>query len=363
MNFRKKTFGSVVAVFGVLVVPVLQAKSVPAYFTPDEKRNVEVFNKVSAAVVNISSTALRTVGFFHARVTEVPAGTGSGFVWDSSGHIVTNYHVVQNAVENKGKLMVVFKNGASVRGRLVGVEPKKDIAVLKVKLPEDLQINPIPVARSADVMVGQTAMAIGSPFGLDQTFTIGVVSALGRTIDGVGGVTIKGVIQTDASINPGNSGGPLLDSRGYLMGINTAIFSKSGASDGIGFAVPSDTVKRVVEQLIKYGRVKQPSLGVSVFEDHIARRLGIEGVIIGDVFKSMGAANAGMRGTTRDQRGNIILGDVIVAIGGSKIKNYDDLYSVLESKKIGSVVEVSVLRGKKTMKFKVKLMDVGREDF
>lgn len=358
MSFKKKISGSI-AVF--LFAQTLHANEIPAHFTPDERRNVKVFNQVSAAVVNISTTTLRAVGFFSARVTEVPAGSGSGFVWDERGHIVTNYHVVQDAIESKGKLSVLFKNGTTERARVVGFEPKKDIAVLKVKLPKDLRIKPIPVAKSAEVMVGQTAMAIGSPYGLDQTFTLGVVSALGRTIDGVGGVTIKGVIQTDASINPGNSGGPLLDSRGYLMGINTAIYSRSGASAGIGFAVPSDTVSRIVTQLVRYGRVKQPSLGVSVFEDHIARRLGIEGVIIGDVFKGMGAERAGLRGTLRDPRGQIVLGDVILRIDGQKISSFDDLYSNLEKKKIGAVVVVEIMRENRRLKFKVKLMDVGNE--
>lgn len=207
-------------------------------------------------------------------------------------------------------------------------------------------------------LVGQKAIAIGNPFGLDHTLTVGSVSAIGRSMQSVGGVTIRDMIQTDAAINPGNSGGPLLDNRGFLLGINTAIYSQSGSSAGIGFAVPSNTVERVVEQIIKFGKVIQPGIGIQRLEDSIARYLGIEGVIIGKVAKDSPAAKAGLRGTQRSVYGEISLGDIIVGLDGKKVRNYDDLYNALEHKKAGESVDIKLIRNNKVMTKKVQLISM-----
>lgn len=340
-------------IFMVMMNSVYVQASTPNYFLPDEKNTVEIFKRTSSLVVNVSNHRYARVNFFSDDITEVPAGTGSGFVWDSSGHIVTNFHVIQGA----DKVVVSFGDGKTYGAKIVGVEPRKDVAVLKLD-SWDRKLDGLPHANSSELQVGQKAIAIGSPFGLDQTLTTGVVSALGRSIPGIGQVTIRDMIQTDASINPGNSGGPLLDSRGYLIGMNTMIFSKSGTSAGIGFAVPVNTIKRVVGQIIKFGRVKQPALGVSVFSDDVMRQLGLEGVLIRSVIPGSGAQSAGLKGTSRDRAGNIILGDIIVAINGQKIRNYDDLYNSLENMAIGQTVEVEILRDNKRLKFSLKLTEI-----
>jgi S1-C subfamily serine protease len=331
----------------------------PSWFTSDEKVYATVYANVAPAVVNISNIQFRNRSmFFDYESQEVPAGTGSGFLWDEDGHIVTNYHVVQGTEMGRGKIMVSFRNGKTAPAKLVGTEARKDIAVLRVKMPEDLNAKPITVADSSQVMVGQLAIAIGSPFGLEQSLTRGVVSALGRAIPGVGGPTIRDVIQTDAAVNPGNSGGPLLDSRGHLMGMNTAIYSRSGSSAGISFAVPSNTIRRIVTQIIKYGRVKQPGLGVQLFKDEVAESLGVDGVVVMSVAKGSGADLAGLKGTKRNQNGDFIWGDVIVRINNSAISNYDDLYNALEKYQIGEDVDVSVLRGKQLKKLTIRLGEV-----
>lgn len=328
--------------------------SIPAYLQADEVNTIQVFQRLSPNVVNISNLRLERY-LFSLDMTEVPAGTGTGFVWDKAGHIVTNYHVVQDA----SKIQVSFKNGQSLQARVVGLEPRKDIAVLKVDIPAGYKVEPLEVANSTELLVGQKAIAIGSPFGLDQTLTRGVVSALGRQIQGIGGVTIRDMIQTDASINPGNSGGPLVDSRGYLIGMNTMIFSKSGSSAGIGFAVPANTIKRIVTQLIKTGHTLQPGLGITFMNDSVAARLGLLGVIILEVQEGGPAADAGLRGTSRLRTGEIELGDRIVAIDGKKVGNYDDLYNALDDHKIGDVVTITFVRGgRPAQTAKVKLIDL-----
>lgn len=330
------------------------AQSIPSYLQPDEANTIEVFQRIAPNVVNIGNVRLERY-LFSLDMTEVPAGTGTGFLWDAEGHVVTNFHVVQDA----SKIMVSFRNGQSVEARVVGTEQRKDIAVLKVAVPKDYTFKPIEVANSSELMVGQKAIAIGSPFGLDQTLTRGVVSALGRQIQGIGGVTIRDMIQTDASINPGNSGGPLLDSRGYMIGMNTMIFSKSGGSAGIGFAVPSNTIKRIVTQIIKNGHTQQPGLGITSLDASVAARLGLSGVILMEVQEGGPAAEAGLRGTSRLRNGQIELGDRIIAIEGKKVSNYDDLYNALDERKIGDTVSVTFVRGaRKPDTVKVRLVDL-----
>jgi S1-C subfamily serine protease len=281
----------------------------------------------------------------------MPEGTGSGFVWDDAGHVVTNFHVIQNA----DAAQITFADQSVFQARLVGYFADKDLAVLKVDAPPG-KLKPIPLGRSDDLQVGQKVYAIGNPFGLDQTLTTGIISALGREIDSVTNRPIKNVIQSDAAINPGNSGGPLLDSAGLLIGVNTAIFSTSGVSAGIGFAIPVDEVNRVVPELIKHGKVTKPGLGVTLAPDNLSRQWVPEGVVILDLLSEGAAAKAGIRGSSRQRNGKISLGDVIKSVDGKPIKALKDLYLVLDEKKVGDVVKVVVIREEVEMEFEVTLM-------
>lgn len=342
-----------------LASPMLaQSAAQPAptsHLLEDERNTIEIFEKLSPRVVNVSNMRYARVGFFSFDVTEIPAGSGSGFIWNSDGYIVTNYHVIRDA----DRLTVSFKNGKSMQAKIVGAEPKKDIAVLRVKNDATRNFPILALADSQRLLVGQKAIAIGSPFGLDQTLTRGVISALGRSIPGIGGVTIKDMIQTDASINPGNSGGPLLDSRGALLGMNTMIYSESGGSAGIGFAVPANTISRIVTQLIKTGRVVQPGIGVESFDASVNRQLNIDGVIIRSVADESPAAKAGLRGTHRTKNGDIILGDIIVGIEDKKVRSYDDLYNAVEAYQVGDSVRVTFIREGQKRTVPVQLIDVG----
>lgn len=303
-----------------------------------ERNTIDVFQQASSAVVFVHNLQKRRE-FFSFNVTEVQAGTGSGFLWDGKGHIVTNYHVVQGAT----RVAVTLIDGKTYNANIVGAEPRKDMAILKIDLRET---NVIPfgekVSNSAEVLVGQKAIAIGNPYGLDHTLTVGNVSALSRSMPSVmEGVTIRDMIQTDAPINPGNSGGPLLDSRGRLIGMNTMILRNS---TGIGFAVPSNTIKRIVNQIIQYGRPVQLGIGIEIFEDRITQSIGVEGVVLREVYSDSPAEKAGLKGTSRDQYGRIILGDIIVSIDGDPIRNYDDMYNAFDEKKAGSNVVLVFLR-------------------
>lgn len=328
----------------------------PSHLLQAEKTLIAIYQQTSPAVVNISSVETQR-NIFGLAVGETPSGIGTGFLWDKKGHIVTNFHVVEPSLSGRAgaKITVSFKNGETVRAQVVGVEPEKDIALLRVKLPRGLTVTPIPVANSADILVGQMTIAIGSPFGFDQTLTTGIVSAVGRSLTTYGDETITNVIQTDAAINPGNSGGPLLDSRGYLMGMNTSIISRSGSSSGIGFAVPANTIKQVVSQLIRYGKVQQGGLGITVFSDAISRDLGVAGVVIRTVIKGRGANRAGLRGTRYDSRGRLLLGDIIIAIADRRIQSYDDLADAMKGKSIGQPVRVVYIRGKRRYQVEVVL--------
>jgi len=319
----------------------------------DEKATIELFQRCSPSVVYITTLARRPVNFFE--MTEVAQGTGSGFVWDRQGHIVTNFHVI----ENSDSLVVTLADQSNWKATLVGAEPDKDLAVLRIGAPE-AKLPPILVGTSHDLKVGQKVFAIGNPFGLDETLTTGIVSALGRTIESVTGRKIQDVVQTDAAINPGNSGGPLLDSAGRLIGVNTQIASPSGASAGIGFAVPVDTVNDVVPQLIAHGRVIRPRLGIEPAQAGILRQLGVSGVLVLSVRDGTGAAKAGLRGTRRDVDGSIILGDIIVGVAGKKVASYDDLVSILETKKIGDAVPVRILRDDRETTVEVTLSAAAR---
>jgi S1-C subfamily serine protease len=312
----------------------------------DEKATIELFEASSPAVVYITTLAVGNSLFG----LEVPRGTGSGIVWDQSGHIVTNFHVIEGASGAR----VTLNDHSTWDARAQGVAPDKDIAVLRINAPPS-RLHPIAIGTSHDLQVGQKALAIGNPFGLDQTLTTGVVSALGRTIQAQTGRTIEDVIQTDAAINPGNSGGPLLDSAGRMIGMNTAIYSPSGSNAGIGFAVPVDTVLRVVPQLIQSGRVTRPRLGVVLVPDGIARRLGIEGVLIARVEEDSPAAAAGLRGTSRGPDGSIVIGDVVVQVDDRRVRSSDDFLNVLERHQPGDTVRVTVTREGERRTFDVTL--------
>ncbi|RMD80085.1 MAG: PDZ domain-containing protein [Lentisphaerae bacterium] len=316
----------------------------------DERNTISIFEKNARSVVYITNKALRR-DFFTLDVMAIPQGTGSGFVWDKKGHIVTNFHVIQGAAI----ISVTLADRTTWEAKVVGTAPNKDLAVLKIDAPA-VKLHPLVPGDSSTLKVGQKVLAIGNPFGLDQTLTVGIVSALGREIKSVTNRTIHNVIQTDAAINPGNSGGPLLDSRGRLIGINTAIYSPTGTNAGIGFAVPVNTIIRIVPQLIRYGRVIRPSLGINVINEAIAKRLGIPGIIIHSVIPGSGAAKAGLRGLSRDAYGRLVLGDIIVGIDGKKVTNLDELSYILESHKVGDEVELLVIRNKDLYKVKVKLV-------
>jgi S1-C subfamily serine protease len=318
----------------------------------DERNTIQVFQEVASSVVFITSTALRR-DFFTLNVFEIPQGSGSGFIWDTNGHLVTNYHVIEGA----NTLTVTLSDHSSYEAEVVGQEPNKDLAVLRIKAPAG-KLKPVMIGTSENLLVGQKVLAIGNPFGLDQTLTTGIVSALGREISSVTGRAIQDVIQTDAAINPGNSGGPLLDSSGRLIGVNTAITSPSGANAGIGFAIPVNTVKNIVPQLIQYGRVIRPGLGVTVLDDAIARRAGVEGVIIRNVQRGSSAAKAGLQGLRRNWRGDLELGDVITGINDNKVRNYDELSNALEKYKVGDVVTVRFLRDGKERNERMLLQQV-----
>ncbi len=311
----------------------------------DERNTISVFQATAPSTVFVTQKRV-VVDYFSRRSEEVESGSGSGFLWDNRGHIVTNYHVVRGAKS----LTVQLYDGRTLPARIVGVAPRKDVAVIKIEAPPQT-LTPIPrLPRTKRVIVGQKTIAIGNPFGLDYTLTTGVVSAKGREVPGAGGVSIREMIQTDAAINPGNSGGPLLNSAGHLIGMNTMIFSGTGSSAGIGFAVPVQTIQRVVPQLITRGKAVHVGLGVVIDPGgQLENRLGIRGVIVHRVPDGTPASAAGLKGLDRRNRG-FILGDVIVRVEKEPVVDYDDLYNALDHFRPGDLVDVHVERGEKRAK-------------
>jgi S1-C subfamily serine protease len=319
----------------------------------DEKATIAIYKQAKPSVVHITTLRVQSDSL-NLNVQQVPEGTGSGFIWDEGGHVVTNYHVIQHA----DAAQVTLADRSSYRATLVGAYPDKDLAVLRINAPKD-KLHPLLIGRSDNLQVGQKTFAIGNPFGLDQTLTTGIVSALGREIESVTRRPIKDVIQTDAAINPGNSGGPLLDSAGLLIGVNTAIFSPSGSSAGIGFAIPVDEVNRVVPELIKHGKVTRPGMGIQLVPDQIAKENGIEGAVILSVQPDSPASQAGLRGLRQDDQGRTRLGDVIVSIDGKPVKKTKDVYAILNEHKVGDTVTLGVQRNGQTEEVKVTLGPVG----
>lgn len=328
----------------------------PSPLTQEEKTNIQIFEESAPSVVYI--TAKRKQWFLYSsRPKETTSGTGSGFIWDNKGHIVTNYHVLQARATHE----VVLYDQSVYEAKLVGIYPDKDLAVLKIDAPAD-KLAPIKVGSNQGLKVGQKVLAIGNPFGLDHTLTTGVVSALDRMLDADarGYNKIQGVIQTDAAINPGNSGGPLLDSGGRLIGVNTQIYSTSGSSAGIGFAIPVDTVNDVVPQLIESGRVKVPGLGIipESKNERVMRYLRMEGLLINNVQSGGAAERAGLRGVRWRRDGTPVLGDIITAIDGKPITSTADLRLVLDDYKVGDEVEISYFRDGKSYKTKLNLQTI-----
>ncbi len=322
-----------------------------SFATEDEANSTEIFSRASPSVVYVTSTGLRR-NLFSLNVQEIPRGSGTGFVWDEGGLIVTNFHVIAGA----HRLIVTLGDQREFQAEVIGVAPEKDLAVLRLEDPPDDLVS-LPLGDSSELSVGRKVLAIGNPFGLDTTLTTGVVSALGREIRAPGGRTIRGVIQTNAAINPGNSGGPLLNSLGQLVGVNTAIYSPSGASAGIGFAIPVNTVKDVVPQLIAYGRILRPIIGVELASDRWVRRYQIDGLPVVYVYPGLPADKAGIISAYRGSRGEVVLGDVITRVDDREIRSNDDYLEALEQFKPGDTVTIETRRGKKKKKHRVKLVE------
>ena len=322
----------------------------------DEKSTIELFEKSKGSVVYIT-TSDRAMNPWTRNMFSIPKGTGSGFIWDNLGHVVTNNHVAESGMQARVRL----NDGRDYAAKLVGASPVHDLAVLRIIVPAN-RPRPVPVGTSADLKVGQKVFAIGNPFGLDWTLTTGIVSATDRSLPDDGGGTIEHLIQTDAAINPGNSGGPLLDSAGRLIGINTLIFSPSGAFAGVGFAVPVDTVNRVVPQLIARGKYARPALGVEVdeeFNSTVTRRLGVKGVMVLRVTPGSGAQAAGLKGAKIGADGSITPGDIITAVNGKPVDSVGKLIALLDDYRVGETVKLTVLRDGKNADVDVALQAGG----
>ena len=351
---NRRRAASHAAEFASLTNQIAQARQLqpPPVQPPAEWEATEVYQRVSPSVVAVANNALVRRSFFGFQLYEVPQGAGSGFVWDKKGHIVSNYHVVHQA----STLTVTFPDGTRYDATLVGIAPDYDLAVLKISAPPE-KLLPVGVAPSRALKVGQQVYAIGNPFGLDTTLSAGIVSALGRTITSMTDRKIYDVIQTDTAINPGNSGGPLLSSAGRLIGVNTAILSPSGASAGIGFAVPSDTVSRVVPQLIEKGRVTRAGLGVQLLPDHVASQAGVQGVALYAVFENTPAAAAGLEGIGISRLGKLVFGDIITKVDATPVLTIEDLQAVLDPRKPGDRVTLTLKRGDKLRTLELTLIE------
>ncbi|MFG0328583.1 MAG: S1C family serine protease [Phycisphaerales bacterium] len=315
-----------------------------------ESTATEIFESASPSVVYIANVRY---GQGRLSATPVAGASGTGLIWDDAGHIVTNYHVAANADE----LVVTLADQASYRAAVVGFSPSQDLAVLRVTAPV-AKIVPLPIGESSDLRVGQSVFAIGSPFGLQQTLTTGIVSALNRSVPTEDGNLLEGMIQTDAAINPGNSGGPLLDSAGRLIGVNTVISSPSGANAGVGFAIPVDAVNEIVPQLIEHGRIIRPWVGVQLIPTSYLerqRRIDLpEGLYVDRVTPNSPADHAGLRGTSME-RGRVQLGDVVVAVEGRPTTTFDAFRDIINEFEVGDEVTLSIIRGEEKIEAPVTL--------
>ncbi len=321
------------------------------FATEDEANSTEIFRKASPAVVFVTNKALRR-DFFSLNIQEIPRGSGTGFVWDSSGLIVTNFHVIAGA----HRLTVTTQDQTEYDAQVIGVAPEKDLAVLRIENPPKDLVT-LPLGDSSELSVGRKVLAIGNPFGLDTTLTTGIVSALGREIQAASNRKIRGVIQTDAAINPGNSGGPLLNSLGQLIGVNTAIYSPSGASAGIGFAIPVNTVRSVILQLISYGRILRPIIGIELASDRWIKRYRIKGLPVVRVDPGLPADQAGISGARRNSRGDVLLGDVITHLNDIAVRTNDDYLSAMEALQPGDTVILKTRHDDEEKQYKVRLTE------
>jgi S1-C subfamily serine protease len=338
-----------------LLLPAINAFSADylTFQTDDEANTIEIFKDASPAVVYVTNNAYRRTGIFSLNMQEIPQGTGTGFVWNNEGLIVTNAHVVQGA----DNVTITLQDQSTWDAEILGTTMDKDLALLKIDAPKE-RLHPLPLGDSGQLEVGRKVLAIGNPFGLDTTLTVGVVSALGREIYSMNNRTIRDVIQTDAAINPGNSGGPLLNSLGQLIGVNSQTINPNTGS-GIGFAIPVNTVKKIVPQLEQYGQEVRPLLGIMNMPDNWGRQRGITGLPIYRVTEGMPAEKAGMIGFRQNQRGDIYLGDIIMEVDGAKIQTTDDLLTALEQHQPGDRVKVVTLRDRETLEFEVELAPPG----
>lgn len=303
--------------------------------TDIETATIKLFEETSPSVCFINTSKMTQTSYWSRNVYETPSGSGSGFIWDKEGSIVTNFHVVKGA----SKITVTLSDMSTWEAEVLGKEPNKDLAVLRIKAPRRV-LTPIKVGFSNDLKVGQSVFAIGNPFGLDQTLTTGIISALGREINSINGFPIDDVIQTDAAINPGNSGGPLLDSSGRLIGVNTMIYSPSGASAGIGFSIPVDEVNWVVSDIVKYGEVRKPVIGISLLNSQKSTQAGIEGALILKVTKNGPADKAGLQESSWNSVGDFDIGDIIVGINNEAVESNRDLFLALEQFSPGETISI-----------------------
>jgi len=333
-------------------------------YTADEQQNISVYQQFNEAVVNITTQVMGMNWFFEPIAED--GGSGSGSIIDSRGYVITNVHVIEKAT----KIYISLYDGSQYEGRVIGSDVESDIAVLKFDPPKDLVLKTIQFGDSEKLKVGQKVIAIGNPFGFERTLTTGIVSALGRPIKNSNNIIIRGMIQTDASINPGNSGGPLLDTAGNMIGINTMIYSSSGSNAGIGFAVPASTARRVVSDLLQYGKVRRGAIQASLVQMSRAiadyARLDISyGILVSETARGGNADKAGIKGGTqavrygnsRNARTFYIGGDIIVGIDGVQVSTYSDYYSMLENKRPGDTVTVTIHRNKKNYDCKVVLAE------
>jgi 2-alkenal reductase len=311
-------------------------------FEGEEKRTTALFAQTAPSVVSVFARR-------GSLATQSGVGTGSGFIWDAAGHIVTNNHVIAQAEE----IGVRLGGERAIPARLVGTAPWADLAVVKLEVVPD-GLRPIPVGRSADLVVGQSVYAIGNPFGLSRSLTTGVISALDRRLPTTEAREVAGVIQTDAAVNPGNSGGPLIDSAGRLIGVNTAILAPTGSFTGVGFAIPVDTVNRIVPELIRNGRARLPGIGIVPLPDEVASRYGIRGVVVQGVREGSGAAEAGLQGIDADG----LVGDIIVAVDARPVATVADLALALERVGIGKRARLTLMRGQERIEVDVPVQDI-----
>jgi putative serine protease PepD len=351
---KVQKWGGMLFIFVIFFVLVGYDNSIAK--TEDEENNISVYRQVGPGVVNITSVVVERDFFFNPIPRE---GAGSGSIIDTDGHILTNHHVIRDST----KLEVTLSDGSKWPARFVGVDPDNDLAVIKVDAPKE-KLTVIPMGDSSELQIGQKVLAIGNPFGLGQTLTTGIISSLGRSIRSEAGTLIEDVIQTDAAINPGNSGGPLLDSKGKIIGINSAIISPTGASVGIGFAIPVNTAKRVLPEVISKGHVSYPWIGASVYPliPEFATVLGLKverGAMVAEVVARGPADRAGLRGGDRlVQVGNSVIpvgGDVITEMDGREVTSSDELIQMIRDHRPGDSVELKVLRKGKFLRVKLTL--------